>query len=68
MNAKSRPVRKKDAGVTHVTERPFSCGEYTPGRVDGSNGRPLGPAQPIGVTDAASLSVRGDPAATPEPG
>src|SRR5688500_2135910 len=36
-DAESRPVRKKDAGVTHVTERPFSCAEYTPGRVDGSN-------------------------------
>ena len=26
-------------GVTHVTERPFSCRKYTPGCVDGSNGR-----------------------------
>jgi zinc protease len=31
---------KKDVGVTHVTERPFSWTEYTPGCVDGSNERP----------------------------
>jgi hypothetical protein len=30
---------KKDAGVTHVTERPFSCGKYTRGWVDGEHER-----------------------------
>jgi len=29
-------------GVTHVTERPFSCRKYTPGCVDGSIAGPSG--------------------------
>jgi len=37
----NRRIGKKNVGVTHVTERPFSSGpEYTPGPVDGSTSSP----------------------------
>src|SRR5262245_43793470 len=66
LQRRERPVRKKDAGVTHVTGRPFSWTEYTPGRVDGHSKqlRPVipcaGPARP---TEGARVTHSSDAAA-----